>query len=71
LGRDAALKILPAEVQDDPKRRQRFELEPRPVAGLDHSNIIAASDVGFGLSTHRAASRPTGQKVVLNRPMLH
>jgi serine/threonine protein kinase len=32
LGREVALKILPAEVANDPLRRQRFDLEARAVA---------------------------------------
>ncbi len=32
LGRDVALKILPAEVATDPMRRQQFDLEARPAA---------------------------------------
>src|SRR5438128_7146784 len=46
LGRDVALKILPAEVANDPSRRQRFELEARAVAALNHPNIVAVYDVG-------------------------
>ncbi len=48
LGRDVALKILPAEVATDAGRRQRFELEARAVAALNHPNIIAVYDVGDG-----------------------
>ena len=48
LGRDVALKILPAEVANDSTRRQRFELEARAVAALSHPNIVAVYDVGEG-----------------------
>ncbi|HJZ97140.1 MAG TPA: protein kinase, partial [Candidatus Solibacter sp.] len=48
LGRDVALKILPPDVADDPGRRQRFELEARAVAALNHPNIVAIYDVGDG-----------------------
>jgi eukaryotic-like serine/threonine-protein kinase len=46
LQRDVALKTLPAEVADDPARRQRFEIEARAVAALNHPNIVAVFDVG-------------------------
>src|ERR1700694_5216047 len=48
LGRDVALKILPAQVANDPARRARFELEARAVAALNHPNIVAVCDVGEG-----------------------
>src|ERR1039458_3722217 len=48
LGRDVALKILPPDVANDPMRRQRFELEARAVAALNHPNIVAIYDVGDG-----------------------
>jgi predicted Ser/Thr protein kinase len=46
LGRDVALKVLPAEVATDPARRQRFEIEARAIAALNHPNIVAVYDVG-------------------------
>jgi serine/threonine protein kinase len=46
LGRDVALKVLPAEVAADTGRRQRFEIEARAIAALNHPNIVAVYDVG-------------------------
>src|SRR3981189_1232832 len=46
LRRDVALKVLPAALSDDPTRRQRFELEARAGAALNHPNIVAIHDVG-------------------------
>ena len=39
LGRDAALKVLPAAVVSDPDRRARFEREARTLASLTHPHI--------------------------------
>jgi eukaryotic-like serine/threonine-protein kinase len=41
LGRDVALKILPAHYTGDPERRQRFVREARLLATLNHPNIGA------------------------------
>jgi Tol biopolymer transport system component len=46
LDRDVALKILRADIADDPDRRARFEREAKTVAGLSHPNIVALFEVG-------------------------
>jgi serine/threonine protein kinase/Tfp pilus assembly protein PilF len=46
LGRDVAIKVLPAGFATDPERLRRFEQEARAVAALDHPNILAIHDVG-------------------------
>ncbi|MFH2054298.1 MAG: protein kinase [bacterium] len=45
LGRDVALKILPAELSGDPEREARFHREARALASLQHPNV--ASVYGF------------------------
>ena len=46
LGRDVALKILPASFASDPERLHRFQQEARAVAALNHPNILAVYDLG-------------------------
>jgi serine/threonine protein kinase len=46
LGREVALKTLPADVSDDPARKARFEQEARAAAALNHPNITGVHDVG-------------------------
>jgi Tol biopolymer transport system component len=46
LGRDVALKVLPALFTTDPDRLRRFEQEARAAATLNHPNILVVHDVG-------------------------
>ena len=46
LGRDVALKILPAAFSADAERLLRFEQEARAAAAINHPNILAVYDIG-------------------------
>jgi serine/threonine protein kinase/Tol biopolymer transport system component len=46
LGRDVAVKVLPASSAADGDRLQRFEQEARAAAALNHPNILALYDLG-------------------------
>ena len=46
LGRDVAIKVLPASFASDPERLRRFEQEARATGMLNHPNILAVYDVG-------------------------
>jgi serine/threonine protein kinase len=46
LGREVAVKVLPASFSTDPDRMRRFELEARAAGILNHPNITAVYDVG-------------------------
>jgi eukaryotic-like serine/threonine-protein kinase len=46
LGRDVAIKVLPASFAADAAARQRFEREAKAISGLNHPNICVLHDVG-------------------------
>src|SRR5258708_32657732 len=46
LGRDVAIKILPAQLSNDPSRKQRFEREAKTISRLNHPNICTLHDIG-------------------------
>src|SRR5512139_3539860 len=58
LGRDVAVKVLPAEVGADPERLARFEREARAVAALNHPNILTVFDVGRHVASEGTATIP-------------
>jgi Tol biopolymer transport system component/predicted Ser/Thr protein kinase len=46
LGREIAIKVLPAATSTDPVRRKRFEQEARSASALNHPNILTVYDIG-------------------------
>src|SRR5499427_9239731 len=46
LGRDVAIKVLPASFSKDPDRLKRFEQEARAAGVLNHPNVTIVYDVG-------------------------
>src|SRR5271167_2272777 len=46
LGRDVAIKVLPASFSNDPERLRRFEQEARAAGALNHPNVLAIYDIG-------------------------
>jgi eukaryotic-like serine/threonine-protein kinase len=46
LGRDVAIKVLPASLSRDPDRLRRFEQEARAAAALNHPNILSVYQMG-------------------------
>src|ERR1700748_948647 len=46
LGRDGAVKVMPASFASDPERRTRFQQEALALASLNHPNLLAVHDIG-------------------------
>jgi serine/threonine-protein kinase len=46
LDRDVALKVMVAQIADDPELKQRFEREAKAVAKMTHPNVVTVFDLG-------------------------
>ena len=69
LGRDVAIKVLPADFADDPERVERFAQEARAAAALNHPNILSVFDlVTFGDSPCLVAEVLTGESLREDQP---
>jgi Tol biopolymer transport system component len=64
LGREVAIKVLPADFAADPERLRRFEKEARAASALNHPNIVTIFDIGSSGSTaYIAMERVEGQSL--------
>src|ERR1700745_2047106 len=51
IGREVAIKVLPAALASNADRLQRFEVESRATGSLNHPNLVTIFDVGTQDST--------------------
>jgi serine/threonine protein kinase/tetratricopeptide (TPR) repeat protein len=73
LGRDVALKVLPANVASDPDRLDRFQREARALAALNHPHIVTVYSVehidGIHFLTMELVTGRSLDHVIAGRPM--
>jgi serine/threonine protein kinase len=62
LNRTVALKILPEDFAHVPGRRQRFELEAKALAGLNHPNLLSNLRRGREVVRGRTGQRPAAHR---------
>ena len=68
LGREVAIKVLPAEMATDPDRLERFQREAKALAALDHPNIVSVYSVEeadgiYFLAMGLAEGQPLGELI--------
>ena len=56
LGRQVAIKLLPAEFTNHQDRVRRFELEARAASALNHPNIVTIYEIGQSDTSHFIAT---------------
>lgn len=64
LNRRVALKVLPPELAGDPGRRERFSLEAKAVAALNHPNIVTVQAPTVRGNTRSGSSTTTAAACV-------
>ncbi|HSM17616.1 MAG TPA: protein kinase, partial [Gemmatimonadales bacterium] len=71
LGRDVALKFLPAWLSRDPSARDRFLVEARVVSSIDHTNVCALFDMGETTDGQLYLVMPYYEGETLKRRLTH
>ena len=73
LGRQVALKLLPAHFTEDAQRLRRFEQEARSASALNHPNILTIYEIGHADSVRYIATEfidgVTLSERIADRPM--